>query len=367
MASTGRKPVIVEREVLRDSRTGRELWRVSPADRPCAAGYMYITSFTPDERYLVYVADIGGSKQLYRLEIATGETLQLTEFERPRALGGWNLHPSGSEVFAWDGSRCVAIHIETLEERIALDPSRHDWLRNPEGSPMFSPSGKYFSLWFTHGPDHRGVARAACDGSGAEEVFRRDSRLNHVQYCPASDDLVSFVAQPDLQNDFWRSDRERAHVWLVDCRTKTAEPVLIAPKGFRVTHSYWSPGGERIYYHRKTVPTWVPTWIGWKDVKTGETREFYGSETVRLGHSFATRDEKWVVTDSQDPGTNPLVLIELASGRGEVLCWPDSRNRENAPGVFGNHVHPSFSPSGRYVLFTSDSTGIPQVYLVPRW
>ncbi len=29
------------------------------------------------------------------------------------------------------------------------------------------------------------------------------------------------------------------------------------------------------------------------------------------------------------------------------------------------HVHPSFSPKGNYICYTSDRTGVPQVYVVP--
>jgi hypothetical protein len=74
-------------------------------------------------------------------------------------------------------------------------------------------------------------------------------------------------------------------------------------------------------------------------------------------------DGKWFISDGQDPGYNPLIIIDLIGGKAEFLCWP------NASITGGHeacaHVHPSFSSSGNYVTFTSDKTGTPQVYVIP--
>jgi Tol biopolymer transport system component len=56
-------------------------------------------------------------------------------------------------------------------------------------------------------------------------------------------------------------------------------------------------------------------------------------------------------------------LLNLVSGEARVLCWPNSSveggHAERA------HVHPSFSPRGNFVCFTSDRSGVSQVYVVP--
>jgi Tol biopolymer transport system component len=53
--------------------------------------------------------------------------------------------------------------------------------------------------------------------------------------------------------------------------------------------------------------------------------------------------------------------VELASGKHQVLCWPDSSATSEQIG----HVHPSVSRTGKFVAYTSDRTGVAQVYLVP--
>jgi len=68
----------------------------------------------------------------------------------------------------------------------------------------------------------------------------------------------------------------------------------------------------------------------------------------------------WFISDCQEPGENELVLLKLQTGEGQVLCLP------NSPVDGGHsqraHVHPSFCPNGNYVCFTSDRSGVSQVY-----
>jgi hypothetical protein len=87
-----------------------------------------------------------------------------------------------------------------------------------------------------------------------------------------------------------------------------------------------------------------------------------------------------------------LCLVDPATGSYEVLCqsratnqgrqWPqplpltadgdapgwatmtEQVTAESAYGPQWSHPHPSFSPDDRWVSFTSDMTGTPQVYIV---
>jgi Tol biopolymer transport system component len=89
-------------------------------------------------------------------------------------------------------------------------------------------------------------------------------------------------------------------------------------------------------------------------------QEYYTHKTIRLGHGISSPDGKWFVSDGQDPGKNPLLLLHLPTGKETFLCWPDA----SIAGGQYTHVHPSFSSSGKYVYFTSDRTGNPQVYVM---
>jgi len=354
------EPFEMPRRVHHDPKTGREVWRISPPDTPSVAPYMYVTAFTPDERYVFYAAGPEKGMQLYRCEIATGETVRLTDARDMPGLCA-NLHPDGTELFYRAGEVVCAVNVYTLEERTVLDARDHPELVQPRQQIMFSPSGRYFSFSYQWSEGKSAVARGACDGSGYETVYRYGSGIQHLMFCPADDDLMSFSPAPDHQQQWDLPDIQRSRTYLLDVQRGEIEPFLCLPKPFTATHDYWSPTGERMYFHKKTRPTWVPTWICTLDRRTREERTLFGSHTIKLGHSMVNRQETHIVSDCQEPGRNELLWIDIASGTAEVLCWPDSTC---AAGQH-SHVHPSISPKGSFVLYTSDAAGLPQVYLVP--
>ncbi|MBI4876371.1 MAG: PD40 domain-containing protein [Acidobacteria bacterium] len=190
----------------------------------------------------------------------------------------------------------------------------------------------------------------------------RNGTGGHMLLCPADANLVTYVHEPDRQNDMTLPGPERARTMIADFRTGQSRPYLIMPVGWRATHESRSPDGERFYFHKKKVPGWVPAGICSMKRDGGDWQTHLTSD-YRLGHSMISADGRYIVSDVQKPGDNPLILVDLAKGSDRILCWPDSSVTGGHPK--GAHVHPSFSPSSRYIVYTSDRTGTPQVYVVP--
>jgi hypothetical protein len=156
---------------------------------------------------------------------------------------------------------------------------------------------------------------------------------------------------------------KRARSWKVDLKQGTDRQFLTMPYGFRATHESWSHDGERFFFFRKTRPGWSPAAVCSQDKEGGDFRVHYESESIKLGHGTVSRDGGWFVSDCQQPEKNELVLIDLESGEAQILSWPNSS-------VTGGHaqrahVHPSFSPGGNFICYTSDQSGVSQVYVVP--
>lgn len=353
---------VVPKEIADDPDTGRPVWRISPRDAICVAPYMYIDAFTPDERHLFYAMKRGEQGWLCRYELETGETVR-RPLSRARRMGwGANLDPAGRELFVGDEPGIVAIDFATFAERVVVDLADTPYQRI--GGPfMFTGDGRRFTAAAPLGEGRSAIVRVMSDGSGLQEVYRYTSSIQHLQQCPGDDDLITFCQWPDNQNDMAAPPEERARTMLLDLRTGEARPWLMMPRGFRATHEFWSRDGSRLFFHKKTQPGWIPNWLCWKDRVTGEEREFYRDDVHRLGHSSATDDQRHVVTDGQDPGRNPLILVEVSTGRATTVCWPNASIEAGHPKHA--HVHPIMSPRGSFVAYTSDAGGTPQVYVAP--
>lgn len=355
------------RRVFTDERTGREVWKMTCwDDAHCPATYMYMQAFSADERYLIFASDRTGKYELYRLEVESGETVQVTDYAGrdetvpPRC----NATADGTEMLYSDRTAFYAMNIETLEERIVAKLS-NPWAVSLGGCPMCGCAGTRLVCFCKHEDGTTRILTADLRGSLLEEIYRwpdTERNLQHVQAANTEELVVTFALYPDFQNHPDDTPERRARAWKVDARTATAEPFLLMPPHFRATHEFWGPpGNPRLYFHKKTVPEWTPNWIASIDLNGGDYREHYANPTRPLGHSCITRDLKRLVTDVQHAESNELFLVDLETGRDEILCWPDS---SLVDGVVG-HVHPSFSPSGSKVLFTSDRDGKAAVYIVP--
>ncbi len=76
-------------------------------------------------------------------------------------------------------------------------------------------------------------------------------------------------------------------------------------------------------------------------------------------HSSASLDGEWIVADT-NAADEGIWLISVPTRRKERLCYAGASNAD------WEHTHPrpSLSDDGRMAAFTSDATGVPQVYVV---
>ncbi len=347
----------------RDRRTGREVWQITDGDAISHSCYFEAQPFTADDRFLVYSSIRSGSWQLYAVELAGGATQQLTQ-ARNLANMSFSVSPPGREVVYLDGSQVWATAVPEGASRLIVDLSRA--VPGAEGFSIgrtFSRDGIYTPVGYRLEGEQFIARLNLAAGRLQDRVRVPRGTGGHLLVCPTDPFLVTFVRTPDEQNDMSLPMERRARTMIADLRTGSVRPFLIMPYGWRATHEYWDATGERFYFHKKKVPGWVPTSICSMRRDGSDLRTHFTSETLMLGHSMISSDGRFIVSDVQKPGDNPLIYVDLATGWCEILCWPDSS-------VTGGHarqahVHPSISRSGKYVAFTSDRTGVAQVYVVP--
>jgi len=354
------------RRTFRDPDTGREIWQMTGGGGDSVAPYMYCQAMTADERYLCFESDRTGTWQPYRLEVETGAVRQLASCE-DYARFSFNMRPQSGELLFRAGKRVCAVDVLTGESRVTADLDDLGNVDHVAGICVADAKGERVALPYWDRDERAGIALLSLDGSLLETVFRRDEGVQHVLINPMQPDLVSFAVSPDYQNEPDGPPERRARAWLLDARTGEARPNLVMPPGFRATHEYWSADGERLYFHKKTVgpgpgTQWIPTWINSIAREGGDERVHFESDSLYLGHSCVNRAETRIVSDEQrQGGVNVLIDIDAKARTAETICWPNLL-LDNA---IHCHVHPSLSPSERFVVYTSNVTGRAEVYLAP--
>ncbi len=346
--------------------TGREIWQISSDTAPAVSCYFERQAFTSDEKYVVYASRSSGVWRLNRMDLETGVVRAITPEGRQVMDDDYTVMPDGQRVCYLDGWKLYATHVERLEEEVLFDYSGL-LPDQPLYTGSFTNDGIY-TLVYVRGDKTGGPLTAIYRTNlktGEISVMHEQpgGKITHPLLNPANPNVISYVPGPDSQNDMSLPMDQRARSWKVDLDLGTDQQFLTVPYGYRATHESWSKDGERFFFFRKTRPGWSPVAICSQDKSGGDFRVHYESDRIRLGHGAASRDGRWFVSDSQEPEKNELVLVNLESGEAEILCWPNSS-------VSGGHdarahVHPSFSPKGNYVCFTSDYTGVSQVYVVP--
>jgi len=349
-----------EKQVTTDDKTGKTVWQMTQGDAVDCSCYQEVEAFTADEQYVIFSSNRIGNFQLYRANLETGELGQLSDVDEYRPIS-FGMSRNGCEALYTAGWRVCAVDVHTGEDCVVIDfegktPSQ------PSGSPVaLSGDGDRVVVAYDTGKETTMLAFGFIESGEFKEIYEWHGKLSHAQICPGDSNLVTFDPGPDTQNDMSLPMEERARTWILDVAKGEARQFLTMPYGFRATHEYWDFAGDRLYFHRKTVPGTVPVMIASINREGEDWQDHYGSNNRCLGHSSIDRTNSFIVSDVQCDGDNELHLIDLETSKGMVLCWPNTSNIQDQT----IHVHPSISQSGNYVDFTSDRCGISDLYVFP--
>ncbi|NOY79271.1 MAG: hypothetical protein GXO76_15570, partial [Calditrichaeota bacterium] len=139
-------------------------------------------------------------------------------------------------------------------------------------------------------------------------------------------------------------------LWLMDADGMNLRPLKILRE---TGHFAWMGETGRVLttmdYPRRAIVS----------IADGEPREqvIVESGDVYFWHAGVSEDGQWIVSDSNWPDRG-LFLIHAATGHLKKLCNDGSSKTYQMA-----HPHPAFSPDRKWVVFNSDRSGFPHVYL----
>jgi oligogalacturonide lyase len=256
-----------ERRSYRDPLTGREVWQLTNSAAEDYHLYFYNPSVTPDGRYLIFFSERTGLSNLFRLDLRTGEIVQLTDapavradywpFTGPVQGAGACLACIGSggrEVFYFEGAQLRAVEIESLRARhiLSLPADRRPSILHADASGATLVFATWDEALFA-GWSHRAFAgeqflddrffqettsticRLDTAAGQCEELLRRERFwINHVLVNPRDRDLILFCHEYSDQND---------RMWLLNAANGECAPIPGQGPEEWYSHEFWSPDG----------------------------------------------------------------------------------------------------------------------------
>lgn len=349
-----------------DDRTGAHVRQVTSHPSVHHHPFFFVPAYDDAMRRLIFISHRTGSPQIFAEDRASGNLVQLTD--RPD-LTEWSIYPShdGQAVFFTAGSGAWRLDLTTLEEtKLAGFADRTSTMRDRGmvGAAMGTTALTHDDRWWaiTYKVGKESELSVIDTRTGERHVVLRRDTIGHMQFCPDDSNLL-FYAGP-LTDRVWAVHRDGTNNRRLYHRN--------AARREWITHESWIPGRRELAF-----VDW-PHGIRAVHADTGAQRHVC---PFNAWHAVCNRAGTMMVADTNFPDNGIQLFDPRPAEAGtepkrRTLCFPGASNMgthwgapfpyENGPvEVYApqhTHPHPSFSPDGRYIVFTSDRTGHAQVY-----
>ena len=303
---------------------------------PSAASnlYFHFSNFTADNRYIILTSDRTGSGQIYRVEVATGKIVQLTDGADTSAATACP-HPDNAELLYYlRGPHVVELNLNTLKERaVGMIPGA---LQGGVQQPSVSHDRRQLTVTFQRDARTWEIGLMEISNGRYRRVITQGFRIGHVQHHPSL---------PRIFYVWETGGYAPQRTWIVDEDGSGNRPFYfrtdpkewLTPLKEWVTHESWVAGTGEMTLILDKIGILVAD-------AEGKARLIPGD----YWHCAARADGRRIVADDN---TGRLWLIEARSGNRRLLA---TGIREEVRTV---HAHASFDRHGRYVLFNNGRTG----------
>ena len=335
------------------------------------SGHFYFTypGWIDGGRKILFSSDRLNRTNLYSVDLESGEIMQLTDLDpakgEPRCQGV-TYNPVRNEAYFAQGETTLALNLNSLDLR--------ELYTTPKGfrggGGCATADGRYLifgrqedmsdrimmdlghgyigfnEYWAAH--PHCEIHRLDLETGQDTLVFEENSWIGHLNPSPAKANIMTFCHEGP-----WHKVDNR--IWGLDINTGPAWKIRATAEGEAVGHEYWMPDGVHIGYHGKIAGQPIYGSIAYNNTDLVEAPFAYNSWH---NHSYFL---DLVVGDGNAENAY-LLLWRYRDGQFEgprMLAW--HRGSFHTQQV---HVHPCFSPDGKYIIYTADPQGYGQVFKV---
>jgi oligogalacturonide lyase len=347
-----------------DDTTGYEItqWtKIGSNNHP----YFTTESFIEDETAIIF-SNRSGKKQLYKLNLSDGEMIQLTDAENLKSIDHL---PKYKTIWYFDGKILRELNTASL-----VSKDVYDFNKFPYEVGVGSFSVTCDAKWLVFGvnkkiqtPENLGFGPYAIyklnleNKSITQITMDLGFNIGHIQANPVYPELIMYCWQWEKFGRPFLVGHAPIRIWWVNLDGTDGGP-LLQHYGTQRTHETWTADGKSIAYISKyRVGTNAGIhFLGLQSID-GKVNKTY-REQVSPGHQNLFKDNKHWIVDQYNNEEPLLVMFKRGEDKIEetkILFRHNSSMIDQS-----SHPHPRFSTNGKYVLFSTDRTGAPQVYTV---
>ena len=324
----------VERQCYLDPVTGVKVCEMSAAGSVSDNLYFHVSNFTADNRFLIMTSNRTGSPQIFRVDVASGRIVQLTDDPAVAARTASPDRTNPRRVYYMRGPEVIALDmIDFTARKVGSIPPPY---LGGFQQPSLSGDGKWLSVTKQRDASNWEIGLMNTETGAYRTVITQGFRIGHVQHSP-TDPLIFYV----WETGGYAPQRS----WVVNTDgtgnrpfyARTDQKTWFTPLKEWITHEAWVSGtGEMTMINDQQGVMLVN-----KDGSSRMVRE------GRYWHAAARPDGKFLVVDDAQ---GRLWLMQTATGTTRLLA---TGIRE---GVHAVHSHSSFDRFGRYIQFHTGHT-----------
>jgi oligogalacturonide lyase len=325
--------------------------------------YFTNESFIDDDAALIF-SERTGKKQLYKLNLVNGEMIQMTNAEHFRSM---DFLIKKKMLWYLDGKVLMSLDVQTLESEEIYNFEKWPYTI---GSFTVTCDAKFFVF----SSNQKQQAPDDC-GYGPYVIYRLNLsdksiiplthitgfNIGHLQANPVDPTLILYCWQWEALGRKKLVGDTPIRIWWVNIDGTDGGPFQ-QPFGLHRTHESWTPDGKYVTYSgdfRFGLQKGREV-LGLQSID-GSVNKMYDA-TVWHAHQNLFKDNKHWIADKFKHDERDLVMFTRGEDKMEKteILFHHASSWDGQ----GSHPHPRFSPNGKYILFSTDRTGNPQVYSV---
>ena len=341
-----------ERKFLIDEKTDVEITQLTCFPTINHAFYYHVQSFTPDSKTLLILSYTemrrDATPNIFRVDVDGTNFIQLTD---KQGIESAILSPDGKRVFYMVGSRLESVDTETGEEKAHGEiEGVETWVNEPNrlhlsDTGSISADGKSFVTGRRMIDGRYVILHYDIPNAKGSILYEHPTGPAHTQFEPVNSERIAFCTA---------GDENRRGMWTLK-RDGSDSRILELQDGNG--HFNWiknnSESNDLLIESNATSPKGTIK-IGGVNGKN----ERIVAQGKNFWHASPSKDGEWIVADTNWPDEG-IYIIQVSSGKYKSLCHPNSSEGHSQ----WTHPHPFFSPDGKMIVFNSDRTGLPNVYL----